>query len=287
MQKYYATKEQIAQFDRLKRDRAMPISVAFFCFCAAHNVPYRTDIETDDWEIYLKHLKEEDHAGFAQGETSVDVAIEQGMVDEERWKHQWGVGDEAHPYTKDDYIHLDDNFRRYAARLNAAGGYDLQQEDVLRHCSRLALLRDQCVARGDKESVDKAAKLDKMIQDNLAAENLRKKDAKPIESARVDGIVDALRKKYGVGMELTQEQAAEVCARWMSSHHYPVTMDAVEHALLSIINCTRGNNDLDALSELPRYARFDPFSGEFDSSPSLTEQESYSYLGVGKFPRRP
>ena len=120
-----------------------------------------------------------------------------------------------------------------------------------------------------------------MIQDNLSAENLRKKDAKPIETARVDGIIDALTKKYGVGVEMTKEQFLErVFFPWCKNKRYPETVDAAEHAMLAIINTMRENSDMPELPEIPKSARFTAYSDEFAPVPNELEEEAYDYLGL-------
>ena len=227
--------------------------VALYCICATLNLPVDTSQAVPTWEAYLEYLdglpRQET---FIDGETDVETVLADGASEQERWERDWGYGDPDNPYTVQDYKSLDGIFRMYSTRLDSAGGMDAQQEDTLRSCSRMALLRDKCIAKGDKDSAAIASTMNKMIQDNLAAENLRKKDAKPIETARVDGIIDAMQKKYGVGAELTKEQFMELFFKWCRSKHYPETADAAEHAMLSIINtmreeCLPAVDDIDKL----------------------------------------
>ena len=262
--------------------------LACFCFCAVNDVPYDPTLPSpESWEAYCHALKgERSKEWFIDGETNVNTVLYLGMNDEERWERVWGSGDPNRPYSKQDYQRLDELWKTYSARLMGAGGMDAQQEDTIRTCCKERLLADRCIAQGTKESVDMAAKLNKTIQDQLAAENLRKKDAKPVENAKVDGIVDALRKKYGVGVELTYEQAIEICAKWMTSHRYPYTMDAAEKALLSIINTIRKNNDQAEMQELP--AQFGLFAqrSEFAGIPNDMEEDAYRYLGLSRERKR-
>lgn len=255
--------------------------IALYCLCATYNLPVDATVSVPTWDAYLDILRKKSAVeSFIDGETDVEVVIANGASEMERWENEWGEGDPDNPYTTKDYKNLDAKFRTYSARLDAAGGMDAQQEDTLRNCARMALLRDKSIARGNKESIEKAAKLDKMIQDNFASENLRKKDAKPIETARVDGIIDAMQKKYGVTAEMTKEQFLEVFYKWCHNKSYPETVDAAEHAMLSIINTMRENGDMPALPELPQSARFSEYGDEFASEPNEMEEDAYEYLGL-------
>jgi len=255
--------------------------VALYCICATLNLPVDTSQAVPTWGAYLEYLEGlPRQETFIDGETDVETVLADGASEQERWERDWGYGDPDNPYTVQDYKSLDGIFRMYSMRLDAAGGMDAQQEDTLRNCSRMALLRDKCIAKGDKDSAAIANTMNRMIQDNLAAENLRKKDAKPIETARVDGIIDAMQKKYGVGAELTKEQFMELFWKWCRSKHYPETVDAAEHAMLSIINTMRENNDLPDLPTLPEQAKMGDYAHEFALEPNEQEQEVYEYLNL-------
>lgn len=255
--------------------------MAIFCLCGALNLPVYIDEAVPTWDAYLNKLKrKKNQESFIDGETDAQTVMARGASEQERWERDWGTGDPDNPYTAKDYKALDSIFRTYSARLDAAGGMDAQQEDTLRYCSSMRLLRDKCIAKGDKDSIEKAAKLDKMIQDGFSAENLRKKDAKPLETARVDGIIDQMQKRYGVGAELTKGQFLEIFYKWCRSKHYPETVDAAEHAMLAIINTMRANNDLPEMPELPKDAKLNGYADEFAREPNEQEQEVYNYLNL-------
>lgn len=261
--------------------------LALYCICASFNLPVMTDKPVKDWNAYLKRLeKEKIQIAFADGETDIDVVREHGMSEAERWEKDWGIGNPENPYALQDYKRLDELFRTFSARLEAAGGYDAQQEDTLRNCCVMRLQADKAINRGDKESVEIASKLNKMIQDNLSSENLRRKDAKPVETAKVDGIIDAVQRKYGVGAEMTKEQFLEIFFKWCHSHNYPETVDAADHAMLAIINTMRANSDLPELPELPAGTSFEPYESEFAVIPNEAEEETYQYLGLKRKGRK-
>lgn len=277
-----APEGQVQRFEALRS--VIGTDAAIYVMCAYLDLPYDQHVSARSWDGYLKSVRAKNaEARFRDGETDIRTALEEGMADVERWKRVWGVGDDETPYTPDDYRRLDTIFETLAARLQGSGGYDAQQEFTLRNCSHMALLREKCIRKGDKESVSKAKDLDKMISDNLAAENLRKKDEKPVQTARLDGIVEAIGKKYGVNLFSTYDQVMEAIVKWINEkRRYANSQDAAEQALLAIVNCTRVNSDLPILTEIPSDAYLDQYAGEFDNSAAQREREKpvYDYLGV-------
>ena len=104
---------------------------------------------------------------------------------------------------------------------------------------------------------------------------------KPIENARVDGIIDAMQRKYGISAEMTKAQFLEVFFKWCHSKRYPETVDAAEYAMLAIINTMRANNDLPELPELPKDASgMGAYAEEFAAEPNEIEQGVYEYLNL-------
>ena len=196
-------------------------SLAFFYCCISFDLPFELEaIPRDDpsspWLAYLDNLhikkldvgKDGEAYGFLDGLTditkifgnlkkgefskAVDAEVAARTNKEPGTKAQrktWGSGATGKQYSTEDYNRLDELFSTYSARLVSAGGYDTQQEYILRLCCRMTMDMEKMLAAGQ---VDKAQKLNKMIQENLASENLRKKDAKPMEEFRLDSWADAL-----------------------------------------------------------------------------------------------
>ena len=277
-----APEEQVQRFETLRA--IVGADVATFVMCAFLNLPYNPQITARGWDAYVKSARAlKADATFRDGETDIRSALEEGMADVDRWKREWGVGDEESPYSPEDYRRLDEIFKTLAARLQGSGGYDAQQEFTLRNCSHMALLREKCIRKGDKESVSKAKDLDKMISDNLAAENLRKKDEKPQQTARLDGIVEAIGRKYGVTLFSTYDQVMEAIVKWLNEkRRYANSQDAAEQAIMAIINCTRNNSDYPVLTETPSDVFLDQYAGEFDNSAPERDREKpvYDYLNI-------
>lgn len=269
------------KFTRLKDQLGREL--ALFVMCAYMDLPYETKTEAESWEDYLTTLQEGGvslDGNFSSGVTDPMTAAKADMSEEDRWVEIWGTGNQEKPYTEEDYRRLDHLFRTYSARLVATGGYDEQQEYVLRSTCTNQLLAEKFRDTGTKEGIELYTRLTKTIQDNLSSENLRKKDILPQQEQRVDGFVDALKKKFGVDASLTYEEAVAACSRWLMSHRYPETRDAADHMMLSIINCTRRNNDTPEMTELPKRYGFSADCCEFAEDPNEMERDAYQYLGI-------
>ena len=268
-------KEQQKVFDRLC-DTLTP-SLAFFVICAYCNVAYKPEIEASSWGEYLIAIG--DGSEFASGETDVNAAILGGMEESERWVTVWGGGDEEHPYTTNDYKRLDELYKTMTAQLDSVGGLiDRQQEDTARTCARMALQRDKLILSRNKDDVTTAKNFDEMIRKNLADANMRKADILPSAQQRPDGFVDALRKKYGLTMEMTKDDVMLAFFKWCKSHKHPQTVDAEEHALLAILRTMQKNDDMPEPTDLPGDMRLSGFSNEFADEPNEFEDEVYDYL---------
>ena len=256
--------------------------LAIFCICAVADIPYVPELDAGSWKEYADMVKTEDGGdtvGFADGETDVHTIMAKNRSQMEEWKAIWGTNGTDNPYTEDDYIRLDELFKTYTARLVAAGGMDVQQEEVLRSTCQDKLLSEKCRAQGTKESIAMYMQLNKTIQDNLSSENLRKKDAKPIETSRLDGIIDALTKKYGLSIGMTWEEAVAFCSEWLVGHKSKMTKCAYDEAILTIINTARSNNDEQLLDKLPD-GTFDGLDDQFAPVFSDEEDEVFEYLGI-------
>ena len=271
-------KEQKKAFERLCE--SITPSLALYCLCAVYDVPFDADIEADSWGEYLGELESKPHPiDFSIGETDVNAAILGGMEEAERWATVWGEGDEDHPYTENDYKRLDELYKTMTAQLDSAGGIvDRQQEDTARTCARMALQRDKLILSRNKDDVVTAKNFDEMIRKNLADANMRKADILPSAMQRPDGFVDALKKKYGLTMDMTKDDVMGVFFKWCHSHKYPQTVDAEEHALLAILRTMQKNDDLPEPFDLPDDMRLSNFAEEFADSPNDFENEVYDYL---------
>lgn len=260
-----------AVFSRLKT--IIGRDMALYCICAVANVPYVSDNDAESWREYCELISKGE---FADGETDANAALLAGMPTQERWETVWGDG-----YTEADYRQLDDLFKTMTAQLDSTGGLDPQQQDTARTCARMALNRNKLILNfRDKDSISTANTLDKMIRENLKDSNMRKADILPNAQQRPDGFVDALKKKFGLTMEMTKDDVLQAFFTWCRSKHYPETIDAEEHAMMAILRTMQKNDDMPEPQALPQELDFGQYAAQFEEEPNEVEQDAYEYLGI-------
>lgn len=283
--------------------------LAFFYCCIAFNTPFFEEAlpaegYDEPWIKYLDTLRLKKMGeingrplGFFSGQTDITKAYGIDIDKEDfvlfarmekkgrdnrngtqKQRDAWGIGPNAdHPYTDEDYEKLDKYYKAYGARLISSGSVDPQQEHALRLCAILRLQMDDALAKGN---VEKVAKLNKVIQENLASENLRKKDAKPLEDIRIDSIVDALERKGFMrnGRLLNYDQLLDKLRGEVPKYQY--TRDAADQMLLYIINTMQANEGLPEYATLPPDIHITDEHGEFAAKPNKREKETYEKLGL-------
>ena len=293
--------------------RATSDSLALFYCCIAFDrpfdmlaVPKEPDVG-EKWIAYLDNLRLKkldtrrgETLGFLDGLTDITKIFGEGLsageftkavgneksarnrkVGTAQQRKNWGENSAKNPYTSEDYDELDRIYEALASDLMAAGGVSVKQEFILRDCAKMTLDRDKMRAIGQ---YDKAAKLNKMVQDNLSSEGLRKRDAKPIDDLRIDGIVDRLEKAGLLknGKQCSPDEMFEILFHRRPKYSY--TKDAAEQILLYMANTTRVNDGLSELPTLPPDMRLRDDLGEFAEEPDEQEKETYKELGIVKMP---
>lgn len=293
--------------------RATSGSLALFYCCIEFDRPFdmlavpREPDVTQKWIAYLDNLRVKkldvrrgEPLGFLDGLTDITKIFGEGLTAGEftkavgneksarnrkvgtaQQRKNWGENSAKNPYTSEDYDELDRIYEALASDLMAAGGVSVKQEFILRDCAKMTLDRDKMRAIGQ---YDKAAKLNKMVQDNLSSEGLRKRDAKPIDDLRIDGIVDRLEKAGLLknGKQCSPDEMFEILFHRRPKYSY--TKDAAEQILLYMANTTRVNDGLSELPTLPPDMRLRDDLGEFAEEPDEQEKESYKELGIVKMP---
>lgn len=308
------TAELTAQQERYDAiARATSDSLALFYCCIAFDrpfdmlaVPKEPDVG-EKWIAYLDNLRLKkldtrrgEPLGFLDGLTDITKIFGEGLstgeftkavgneksarnrkVGTAQQRKNWGENSAKNPYTSEDYDELDRIYEALASDLMAAGGVSVKQEFILRDCAKMTLDRDKMRAIGQ---YDKAAKLNKMVQDNLSSEGLRKRDAKPIDDLRIDGIVDRLEKAGLLknGKQCSPDEMFEILFHRRPKYSY--TKDAAEQILLYMANTTRVNDGLSELPTLPPDMRLRDDLGEFAEAPDEQEKETYKELGIVKMP---
>lgn len=308
------TAELTAQQERYDAiARATSDSLSLFYCCIEFDrpfdmlaVPKEPDVG-EKWIAYLDNLRLKkldmrrgEPLGFLDGLTDITKIFGEGLsageftkavgneksarnrkVGTAQQRKNWGENSAKNPYTSEDYDELDRIYEALSSDLMAAGGVSVKQEFILRDCAKMTLDRDKMRAIGQ---YDKAAKLNKMVQDNLSSEGLRKRDAKPIDDLRIDGIVDRLEKAGLLknGKQCSPDEMFEILFHRRPKYSY--TKDAAEQILLYMANTMRVNDGLSELPTLPPDMRLRDDLGEFAEEPDEQEKESYKELGIVKMP---
>lgn len=220
--------------------------------------------------------------GLAKGEFSRAVDLEKSARDgkngTKRQVADWGEGGEKSHYTTEDYNEFDRIYNALCADFGGEGNVSAKQQLILRNVAKWTKQMNDAAELGQ---IDKAKKLSSMIQENLASENLRKKDTKPVEDIRLDGIVDRLEKAGLMknGKRCSPDEAFQLIFGRPCKYTY--TADAAEKMLLAIINQARINDGLSELTELPQDVQLaDDELGEFAEKPNEAEQETYEKMGL-------
>ena len=289
---YFCVTCQQKYFDNLISEN-IKLKLAYYICCIAFNVPFVPSEMakrkgTNLWTKYLENISSAENellqdgsiAGFLDGITTLkDLSSEEtdnhyGVASQRR---TWGTGPKTSPYTEQEYDALDSYYNAYAGRLERGGGPDEQQEHILRLCAKCMVEIDRAMSLGKPDVVQK---YNKIIQDNLASENLRKKDVKPIDDMRVDTLVDALEKRGYMkdGKLLDYDELLEKLRGDTPKYRY--TRDAADQMLLAIINTMRANEGYSQYMELPIGYRIVDNNNEFAESPNKKEIEAYDKLGL-------
>lgn len=288
---YFCVDCQQKYFDEMLAQKVSP-KLATYCCCATFNIPFHPNLAagkkiTGAWKSYLERINIADgNTGFLSGATDVRRTIGEGeiLAGTDLQRRTWGLGPEKHPYTDGEFDELDAFYAAYTEQLERGGGPDAQQEHTIRLCARCNIEVNRALAAGKPEVVQRYSKI---IQENLAAENLRKKDTKPLDDLRVDSLVDALERKGYLkdGKILGYEELLDKLRGDVP--HYRYTRDAADQMLLAIMNTMRANEGMSEYTDLPIAYRITDDKGEFAEKPNAREIRNYNQLGLLREGTRP
>lgn len=237
------------------------------------------DGETMLLRIFGKEFSEKDFARFVRSERE---RIER-LIGTEKQREFWGERPlwQNLPMTNDIYNELD---RRFEAKKVRYKGITIDEMlvDTLKKLCRLETAQDYLQSIGDASSFDKVQKSINSINE---AEQLRKKDEKPVEALRLDSMVLALENAGLMenGDLLTYDELVDVLRdKFVKSKKYNYSLDVADQVILDIMNSMRKNADEPTLINLPEeYAAVDEY-GEFEPNETEQEKEAKRYAGLTK-----
>ena len=302
-------------YDRLSENQGVGAYIGLFATCAALNVPFwpgklpkaKDFLEIEDrWVWYNEQIDEEVHGenglvrGFFDGETNIlklfgtslsktDVAkyievtqaheaAKQGTRDQ---RERWGEDElcEGVPMTEKIYNELDRQYENWCGRYRGQTITPQLADSIVKIC-KWNMVTEHLVRKGEYIS---AQKVQKMVDDLMASEQMRKKDEKPIETMRMDALVTALEQAGAMEDNQFKTQSEVMEAFWkrfFKKKKYNYSIDAADHMIFDYYNNARMNAELPPVSELPSDLELDDELGEFEDEPTDEEVRRARYAGL-------
>lgn len=290
--------------------------LALFITCAAYNIPFYpvivpidiSNYQDDKWQKYINLLKEQNKLltskgsvatfsngaknireifGIALSETDFSryVAREQSKITStaqgsEEQRARWGTAPLCKGYvlTDETYQMLDEQLGLWRERYKGVNSPQLEST-LITICKRNAVA-DFLFKEGNYAD---AAKVQKMVDDLMASEQMRKKDEKPVEHVQMDALVLALEKAGMMeeGNLLTFDELIEVMRdRFVKSHKYQYSLDVADQMIMDYYNNLRANAEMDIVTSLPNSMQPQDEYGEFAPIESDEEKKRKRYAGL-------
>lgn len=303
---------QCKYFDRIEEENGTHLAV-FIC-CAAFDIPCFPDVcpidlsneEGNRWAGYLEALY--DSGKFFSGDKPKDffagvcdirkifgreltekdfakyVAAEQAKIEKlvgtSTQRTRWGTENlcKDYPMTQDLYDELDKQYDLWMERYKGVDSPQLEQ-NIITICKRNAL-SDYLLRTGDYAA---AKTVQKMVDDLMSSEQMRKKDEKPVESMRLDALVDALERNglMESGDLLTYDELIEVLRdKTIKSHKYDYSLDVADQIIADFYNTMRANADKEMVTEFPAELKSEDAYGEFNAEQTETERKNMRFAGL-------
>lgn len=302
-------------YDRISENQGVGAYIGLYATCASLNVPFwpaklpkvQEFLEIEDrWVWYNEAIAEEVHGenglvrGFFDGETNIlrlfgknlsktDVAkfIEVTQAHEaERpgtrdQRERWGEDElcEKVPMTDKIYNELDRQYENWCGRYRGQSITPQLADSIVKIC-KWNMVTEHLVRIGEYMS---AQKVQKMVDDLMASEQMRKKDEKPIETMRMDALVNALEREGAMENGLFKsfpEVIEAFFTRFFKKKKYNYSIDAADHMIFDYYNNARINADLPPVSELPSDLRLEDELGEFEPEATDEETRRARYAGL-------
>ena len=287
---------------------------AIFLNCGMHNIPCEPSLvpieivnsQEDKWEEYLSILREngyeENEKTFFDGVKDVRkifgrnltesdfsryIAAEKDRISSlpgtEEQRERWGKGEliQDIPFTDSIYDELDSQLKMWKERYKGQTVTPQLESSIITICKRNMMV-DYLLKSANYAD---AAKVQKMVDDLMASEQMRKKDEKPIENLRMDALVDAME-RFGLmenGQLLTYDELVPALRdNFVKSPKYRHSIDAADQMILDYYNNFHQNADMPLVSELPAEMEIVDEYGEFLEEETEEEKKRKRYAGLTK-----
>jgi len=230
------------------------------------------DGETDIFMLFGRKLSQEDTAKFVEA----SKAKEASLAGTKEQRERWGTKDlypELSP-SNELYNSLD---RRYDKKLERYRQYnDSQQiENIIKIC-KYEEIEEFLMSIGDTKG---SQTVQKMREELMASEELRRKDEKPIENMRIDAMVLALE-QAGIMEDkdfLTYPELLDVFEKRFFRSKKGASKDVVDQIIQDIYNTMRINADYAPSMTVPPELEPNDIYDELDEKPSEEEIERMKF----------
>lgn len=230
------------------------------------------DGETDIFLLFGRKLSQEDTAKFVE----LSRAKEASLAGTKEQRERWGTKDlyPDLPPSDELYNALD---RRYDRKLERYRQFnDSQQLDNIVKICKFEEIEEFLMSIGDTKG---SQTVQKMREELMASEEMRRKDEKPIENMRIDAMVLALE-EAGIMEDrnfLTYPELLEVFDKRFFRAKKGASRDVVDQIIQDIYNTMRINADYAPSLTVPTDLEPNDVYGELDSEPSAEEVERMRY----------
>lgn len=302
---------QQERFKALEKESCNSI-IAIYMMCAVMDFPFWLKQASNAsmsnaeniWSAYYKAVMADeklckDHGemlSFKDGDASYkgvknladggELKTSKDIAALEKARERWGIkyisdsadgSETTRRYTDEELTELENFYREQAAEFK--GGISPRIKNAIREICICRLEWKRCTGRGDSQS---AKRYSDMIKDIMAREGMRAGDAKPLESVRIDSIIDHLEKKGAVkdGKIVGKKELIKILAK--DHPKYNTSLDIVDAMMMAIVNTMRKNNGMAEVERLPIAAQVKDVFGELLTAPSALEKHAMSKMGMVK-----
>ena len=234
---------------------------------------------SDILRIFGRNFSEKDFAKYVLYERE-RMGNLQGT---EQQRERWGTDDLWKDFNVNAAVY-DELDRMYENRLASYKGQTItpQMEDTIIKVCKWNLVISHLFKNGE---VKTAKDVQSMVDAVLAAEQMRKKDEKPMEAFRFDAQVKALEDmglmEEGKLLTLDGVQKA-LFENFIQKKKYGYSVDVLDHVIEDIYNTMRANADLMIETELPEELEPKDFFGEFEENETEEEKANKRFAGLTK-----
>jgi hypothetical protein len=281
---------------QIAKNRTGSAALAAYFNCMYFDIPYHPEVfantvavRTNKWESYLDNLRKgglnfvgDRVACFNDGTVDMLEAVGENappiydnnddpVTQREKWDRDWG-----NDVDNSVCAELDRTYQMLASEYK--GGITPRMDLALRDIANLRMKRDNALKAPDG-SAD-AKRYQDMIDKIMSGEAMKAGDSKPLETARIDSIIDALERKGMVknGKIIPRDQLLRLLARERNQYNTP--RDVVDSMMFAIINTMKRNNGEQDFSVLPVEAQVQDPLNELPKKMSERDKKLLSDLGM-------